>query len=321
MSSTVVIRVVHKALQSSTFRGVVEWAILKHLAEPHVANEVATSRIDLPAITVAVSKLYKSCFEKRSLKKAEAEQYWIVSIKSILGRKKNAAEVFSPRKRNLMTSPSPDTHVRRYETSPKAFSNFTCSDESDVGRHERRHQERGDRRLRSTRYYRSPTFLASTRNSSLSSLEVPVSVNERYQKTVDYHFYRFIDKSRFYDDEAASWVQNMREKVSVQMTDKAFNGMDCISVINFLTEFKQTCDSSRTHESASVWILQEIMNCPSPAAIKAQFTMSSNDGNSHAGTISTYAEALHHQLNRYASDAVFTKTDDKIHNFRQALLT
>lgn len=112
----------------------------------------------------------------------------------------------------------------------------------------------------------------------------------------------------------------MRKNVAGQMKYQAFNGKDIISVINFLTEFRRACDSSRIHKFAAVRLFRESINGIVLAAIKAQLMLSSNAASRHEGTIKTYAEVQSSILRRYATDAVIVKADEKILNFIQSFL-
>lgn len=104
----------------------------------------------------------------------------------------------------------------------------------------------------------------------------------------------------------------MRKKAAIQTKDRQFNGEDFISVTHFLTDFKRPCDSSRTHEGATVWVLRKFMNSPDLDAIKAQLSLLSNGSNRHDGTITTYAEVVHHLLRLDATENIIMRADEEI---------
>lgn len=84
-------------------------------------------------------------------------------------------------------------------------------------------------------------------------------------------------------------IQMMWKKVSVRMKDKAFYGKDSISVINFLTRFKQACNSSYIHKGAGVWLFRNFINHPALVAIKAPLILSLDDASRYEVTITAYA--------------------------------
>lgn len=96
-----------------------------------------------------------------------------------------------------------------------------------------------------------------------------IPVNERYQRAVDYHSYHLVDEYQGCNDDVASKIQKLRKRLAILIKDQAYHGKDCTPVINFLTEFKQACNSLRIQKGAVVWLITEFMNCPSLATIKA----------------------------------------------------
>lgn len=82
------------------------------------------------------------------------------------------------------------------------------------------------------------------------------------------------------------------------MLYKAFNGIDSISIISVLTEFKQSGGSSRVQESATVWICKEFISGPALTSITTPFTVSSNEANRLEGTVIISAEMVSHLLRR-----------------------
>lgn len=56
-------------------------------------------------------------------------------------------------------------------------------------------------------------------------------------------------------------------------------------------------------------------------AINVCLILSSNDAKRHEGTIMSYPGVVNHLLKQYATDAKFTRIDEKIHIFQRDLLT
>lgn len=70
VTNTVINRSVAKAFESSAFQTATEPVAYKFLAEPHVANNVATRTIGITASTVLLGKCFRSEVEKRSFANA-----------------------------------------------------------------------------------------------------------------------------------------------------------------------------------------------------------------------------------------------------------
>lgn len=160
------------------------------------------------------------------------------------------------------------------------------------------------RRHRNRRHHHSQTTPAHKQNFSDSSFKVLALVNEWYRVAFDYRTYRFIQKSLRYNDDVASPMQKMCNNVAVQMNNQTYDGQDLISFINLLTEIMRACDSSQIHEGTAIWLFIEFMSGPTPTAIKARLTFTSNDADWQKGTIATYPMVVNHLLMRYATNAV-----------------
>lgn len=134
---------------------------------------------------------------------------------------------------------------------------------------------------------------------------------------MEYHSYRLIQKYRLFDEDISSEMQKMCKKVTVQIKDEVFNGKDKILLINCFTDSKLVCDSLRKHKGATVWLFSYFMNGPDLTATKMWLILLSSDANRHDGTTTTCAGILNHLWNRYATDTVFDKAEEELHNFRQ----
>lgn len=72
---------------------------------------------------------------------------------------------------------------------------------------------------------------------------------------------------------------------------------------------------------AAVWFCREFLSDPTLAALKARLTLSSNDSKKHESTITSYAEGVNQLLRLYAIEAVISKSDEDIRNFKEGCLT
>lgn len=96
---------------------------------------------------------------------------------------------------------------------------------------------------------------AQKRDCSKSSLRVLLSVNEKYQKGVDYQSYRLYHQLHREGDDIASETRMMSEEAAMYMMSRTFNRKGLIAVTSFWTELRQPWNSLRIHEEAAVGIL------------------------------------------------------------------
>lgn len=128
----VVNRSLAKVFQTSAFQTAAKRAVHKCLAELHVSNDVVTCKIDLAAFTIQVAKYVRSEIKKRSLKKAEVDQYWKVSEKKTARHQKNAEDGFPTQRKDSVRSASRPTDISDDKKNQQMYSTFTFSDVSDI---------------------------------------------------------------------------------------------------------------------------------------------------------------------------------------------
>lgn len=79
-------------------------------------------------------------------------------------------------------------------------------------------------------------------------LKVIETVNDLFQKLVEYHTYRLIKKLARYNDNVAHELHRMAKKTVIQMKNGTFSGQDLMSVVAFLQDCKSPCDVLGIHE-------------------------------------------------------------------------
>lgn len=105
------------------------------------------------------------------------------------------------------------------------------------------------------------------------------------------------------------------------MKNHTLNSKDLISVINFVTEIKRVCDSSRIQKSIVLWHFGYFKNGPTLAVFNGQLNLSPNDLDWDEGTITPYAKILNLPPRRYTTHANTSRADEKIRSFKQGSLT
>lgn len=91
--------------------------------------------------------------------------------------------------------------------------------------------------------------------------------------------------------------------------------------MNYLTELKRACDSSRIKKGAPVRLYRESMNSPNLGTVKPRLTLSPNDSTSHERIMKTYCKVLSHISTPCATDADIARADDKICRFEKDFWT
>lgn len=145
---TVINRSVTKGFQSSAFQIALKQAAQKCMAVAQVGDDVATRTVDHRPSLYLWSDLLRMRTGGALLKKAKKDRYWNVSNKAIMGQRTIAKDKLPLQKMVSATFSSSWTYVSDAQNmNPKAYSNFTSSDEPHIRRHDRRRQERTGRRL------------------------------------------------------------------------------------------------------------------------------------------------------------------------------
>ena len=76
-------------------------------------------------------------------------------------------------------------------------------------------------------------------------------VNSLFKDAIDYHTYRLDDRTPECDEKAARRLRRKRRDVKVDMQGVLFTGKAPVAVINFLSTFKEACNSNNVHEGAA----------------------------------------------------------------------
>lgn len=105
------------------------------------------------------------------------------------------------------------------------------------------------------------------------------------------------------------------------MNDQKFYRKDFIFVIKFLSDFRETCNSSRIHKEAAVWIFREFLTGPVPADINARLALSLNEASRYVDTTTSYSCVIKNLLRCYFTDSWIAESDDEIRKFKQWSLT
>lgn len=146
------------------------------------------------------------------------EKYHDISNMAIVDHSGKAQEEFVPSKMDSVRSPSLPTEKSDWKkTNPEAYSSFKSPEESRIRRYENRYRDGKSRSDRNRRHLCLPSHEACEQTNSAFDLELFIFVNGRYCTATSYRLYRLIDRSQGCDNDAASKMQRMRKKITVQM--------------------------------------------------------------------------------------------------------
>lgn len=183
---------------------------------PHIVSKVLTSKFDDHSFTVPGAKFVERDDVKRFFEKTEVEQLYIVPKKAIVNYKTDEADdkllVKMPSVR-FQTFVTNGSDVEK--TSQNAFNASISLEKSDMHRNEYRFIGEETRRHQSRRHRDTSCPNAHKWATSVVSLERAVTANESHSMALDYRSYRSNQKFQKYDDNIASEVQQMGNKVYV----------------------------------------------------------------------------------------------------------
>lgn len=117
-------------------------------------------------------------------------------------------------------------------------------------------------------------------------LKVIRLVNYCLKVTVDYQTYWLVDTSSEYDMKVSKNVAKMAYRMTGRIQAHTLKSFISISIVEFLKNFKLTCDSNGTNMSASMWLFYVFMNISASALLnEQQCTYSSNKNSCRISTL------------------------------------
>lgn len=89
------------------------------------------------------------------------------------------------------------------------------------------------------------------------------------------------------------------------MKEREFDEGDPISILDFLKEFRDTCDRIGVRKAVAMWLLAHIMRKPASSWLSARLSSGKSDvSRLHDGRLFSYAEVFNYPLAAYATDDV-----------------
>lgn len=103
-------------------------------------------------------------------------------------------------------------------------------------------------------------------------IKVSRPMEESFAKAVSYRTYRLKDKSQWYNSKISSKVAKLAKKVRSQLKKTDFDEMDSISILAFLKEFCDACDSIGINERVSMRLVSRYMKRPASSSLEAHLS-------------------------------------------------
>lgn len=321
MIKNVVQRILAKNFRSAFFYSAVQGAVQQCVSELYRFDAVATRLNDAPTFTLSVTKFVKDEIEKASLEKVKMEKEFD-KLAEVVREKSTKVEDESWRKRRALL----DSHALRriFLTTGSTVQRSTVHGplwRSQVFATMKAVAKRGRRSAIKVITITAPQHLQRASENTPHPAWVfwyQSTRGARKPSTI-----ALTVSSENLRDKAMMWCHRWRicKNVVVQMKDREPNDKYFILVINFFTEFMETCGSPCTHEGTAVWLLVEYMNGPFLSAVKARLNLSSNDAKRYEDIKTTYGKVMSHLLRWYATGTVIEEAGERIQKFKQDSLT
>lgn len=140
-----------------------------------------------------------------------------------------------------------------------------CRDGSSRGRREAQNSS-------SSELSRFPERLPCRRHAKVRDPFPAViqSVNELYERALDYRTYRLVDKPSEYDGNVAKNIAKDAKRLQTQKPCATFDAFYLVFVISFLTAMKLVCDTNSIRDRAAMLIYLFSMKGPSANALNAR---------------------------------------------------
>lgn len=114
------------------------------------------------------------------------------------------------------------------------------------------------------------------RDLEVPALRVTEPVHDCFTAAVDCHNYRLLRNLSRNGDDVAYEPHRIGKKTAVQMKDRLFSRKDAISIIDFLQDFKSSCDSRRIHEGTAMELSKQFLTALDNVTVKVRVKLSNS---------------------------------------------
>lgn len=84
-------------------------------------------------------------------------------------------------------------------------------------------------------------------------------VNDKFKAEMDYRTYCLEEKLQKYDEDVEKKMPKWSKGLLVQMNSQTFDAAKPITILSFLDDFMQECDTNEVHPDAAMWTFHLFM--------------------------------------------------------------
>jgi len=139
-----------------------------------------------------------------------------------------------------------------------------------------------------------------------------IPMDPRFAKVLHFETYRLMKRAQTYNSRVARKIADYVRQISVSMREMKFDGLDPLSVFQFLSSLRNALDQNGLHEGAALYILPSFLQNPALDS----FTTFFQDG----GVLSTsrsYPGAINYLLRSYADEGLLAAEFTSVTTLKQ----
>ena len=134
-----------------------------------------------------------------------------------------------------------------------------------------------------------------------------------YAEACDFRTYRLTNKNGRYHRMDRRNLRHMRKDIDVQMKSRTFDGSKPVTILTFLKEFQDSCNTNGIHEGAARWLIRKYLH----GAAQTLFDTTESGRKNSRKRLDTYCDVVHFLLRSYAKNEVIAKAHQEITSLRQ----
>ena len=131
-----------------------------------------------------------------------------------------------------------------------------------------------------------------------------------FTDALSYRRYRLLNTSQHMDRTVSASIGKLGKMLHYSLEDYIFSGETPISILDFLSEFKERCDENGISEGAALLLIPKFLTGAARDNFKSYF----GRRNSSLGGFSTYPQAVNHLLRTYATDVIIERALTELDN-------
>ena len=301
------------------------------LAQPTATELLVSQFFDSPTFTnrlkdLATDVVLRVLYERNVRESTPSHQAGSQGTASVRDDPPSRAPSPSPTERSVstMTTASMGRQVKsdRVSSTRSVGSSrregVTPLDDPANERSEVKRTSRRDRRHSRARDSSSSDRTSNGDRDSYVSVDIKhlkpfVPTNELFVDACDFRTYRLNNKNGRYSDSDRRNIRHMRKDIDMQMRTRTFDGSKPITILTFLKEFQDSCNTNNVHEGAARWLVRKYLH----GAAQTLFDSTVTGRKNSSKRLDTYCDVVHFLLRTYARNEAIAKAHQDVASFRQ----